>query len=144
MAKPIMIKPTNKRKPSQDRYFQRVQDFPLVPIRDDRHLTRALTIIKKMLEEKLDATEEEYLDVLSSLVEDYEEIHHDIPDADEAAVLIHLLESHSTTLRQVAMETGIDLQTLAKVQKRKLSLSKENIGALSEYFQVSPSVFFAG
>jgi len=133
---------TKKRMPRTDLYLKRVQEFPLVPIRHDRHLNQAIKIINKLIQANLDESEEEYLDVLTTLVEDYEEAHHIIPDADEASLLKHLLEAKDVTLRQTAEATGVALNTLTGVQKRKATLNKHDILALSRYFHVSPSVFF--
>lgn len=135
-----MIK-TKKRTPS-DIYLKRVQAFPLVPIRNDRHLVQAIKIINTMIQQNLQDAEEEYLDVLTTLVENYEEEHHPIPDADEATLLKHLQEARQVTVQQTAEATGIPLNFLTGVHKRKATLNKENILALSRYFQVSPSVFF--
>lgn len=135
-----MIK--TKKRTSIDLYLKRVQAFPLVPIRNERHLVQAIKVINNLIQTQLDETEEEYLEVLTTLVEDYEEEHHPIPDADEAALLKHLLEAKAVTIKQTAEATGISLSTLAGVQKRKATLNKDDILALSHYFHVSPSVFF--
>jgi len=131
-----------KRTPRTDLYLKRVQEFPLVPIRHDRHLAQAIKVINKLIQTHLDESEEEYLDVLTTLVEDYEEEHHIIPDSDEASMLKHLLEAKDVTVRQTAEATGVALNTLTSVQKRRASLSKDDILALSRFFHVSPSVFF--
>jgi len=133
---------TKKRTPRTDLYLKRVQEFPLVPIRHDRHLAQAIKVINKLIQTNLDESEEEYLDVLTTLVEDYEERHHAIPDLDEAAMLKHLLEAKSVTVRQTVEATGVALSSLTAVQKRKASLNKDEVLALSRYFHVSPSVFF--
>lgn len=133
---------TKKRTARTDLYLKRVQEFPLVPIRHDRHLAQAIKVINKLIQTHLDESEEEYLDVLTTLVEDYEEEHHAIPDSDEASLLKHLLEAKGVTVRQTAEATGVAISTLTGVQKRKATLNKDDIVALSRYFHVSPSVFF--
>jgi len=56
-----------------DSYFKLVKRFPLTHIRDDRHLDTALGVIDELLEKRLDKGAQEYLDVLTDLVEAYEE-----------------------------------------------------------------------
>lgn len=55
-----------------DTYFVLVQRFPLMHIRNDKHLKAAQETIDRLLEEKLDKGGREYLDALTDLVETYE------------------------------------------------------------------------
>jgi len=57
-------------------YYSLVKKFPLVPIRDDAHLAKALTMVEGLLKRDLDEGAKSYLDVLSGLVEAYEDRFH--------------------------------------------------------------------
>src|ERR1700726_4488105 len=59
-----------------------IRRFPLRPIRSEAELDRATAVINTLLDRaKLDAAEDDYLDVLSNLVEHYEDKHHAIGEA---------------------------------------------------------------
>src|SRR4051794_11723725 len=58
---------------TQDRYLELVRQFPLRPLRTDADLDAAVTVIDALLDRpRLTAPEQDYLDVLSDLVEAYE------------------------------------------------------------------------
>jgi hypothetical protein len=54
-------------------YFRLVRDFPLVHIRDRHHPAQAHATIDGLLRRDLDEGEAAYLDVLTDLVDVYEE-----------------------------------------------------------------------
>jgi hypothetical protein len=56
-----------------DAYFAQVRKFPLTRIRDDAHLAEAHAVIDRLLEQCLDDGKQKYLDVLTDLVEAYED-----------------------------------------------------------------------
>src|SRR5690606_32194698 len=65
---------TKSRRPLRiDRYVQLVRQFPLVHITTEAELDRAIAVIDNLLEKDRTAEEEAYLDVLSTIVEVYEE-----------------------------------------------------------------------
>src|SRR5438046_9181839 len=72
-------------------YFKLVQRLPLAHIRDEKHLDAAQQMLDSLLEQDLDEGAQAYLDVLTDLIEAYEDEHHPIPDASEADVLRELM-----------------------------------------------------
>jgi HTH-type transcriptional regulator/antitoxin HigA len=130
-----------KRKPTPA-YLKRVRRFPLVPIEDDQHLAEAQSVIDKLLQENLDAEEQKYLDVLSDLVAAYEEEHHPMPEVSGADMLRHLIEARDITQTQLASETGIAPSTISSILKGNREMRKEHIAKLSEFFGVTPNLFF--
>ena len=97
-----------------------------------------------VVKDALSAAEADYLAVLSDLVEQYEAEAHPIPPASDVALLQHLLEAQAVTPVEVAQATGMDAVTLAAVLAGTLQLTREQIGQLARYFQMSPSVFVFG
>ena len=65
-------------------YFELVKQFPLTHLRDDDHLDAAQAVIDRLLQEDRDEGAQAYLDVLTDLVESYEDAHVPILDASEA------------------------------------------------------------
>src|SRR5436305_2112387 len=124
-----------------DTYFDLVRQFPLTHIRDDAHLGAAQETIDRLLEKDLDEGEQEYLDVLTDLVETYEEGHVTIPDAPEADVLQELLRSNGLSQMRLAKAVGISQSTISAVLNGTRSLTKDQVVALARYFHVSPAAF---
>lgn len=78
----------------RDSYLALIKKFPLAPIKSDEQLRHALEVINALLAQgRLDGGEEDYLDVLSDLVESYEDEHFPIGPASDAAILQHLMEA---------------------------------------------------
>ena len=91
-----------------DRYLEWIEEFPLRPIRSDRELQRALSVIDRLLDQaRLLKCERDYLDMLSGLVRRYEQQQHPTPPVSDADMLRHLIEARDVTEAQVAMDTGI-------------------------------------
>ena len=124
-----------------DTYFKLVKQFPLIHLRDNSHLGEALKVIERLLEAELDEGAQNYLDVLTDLVEDYEEKHVPIPDASEADVLRELLRVNGLSQPKLAKMTGIAQSTISAVLNGVRSLTKDQIVKLAKVFRVSPAAF---
>jgi len=80
-------------------YLALVDRFPLVPIHGGRHLNQAIPIIDELTGREAPAAgEEQHLEVLSDLIERYEEERHPIGGALPVETLRFLMESNG--LRQ--------------------------------------------
>jgi HTH-type transcriptional regulator/antitoxin HigA len=127
-----------------DRYLELIQRAPLRPIRSEEELDRAIAMIDELLDQAgRDSDEDDYLDVLSDLVEKYEDEHHAMPPVSGAELLRFLIENQETTQAQVATATGIAESTISEVLTGKRELNRKHIEALARHFQVSPAVFLA-
>jgi HTH-type transcriptional regulator/antitoxin HigA len=129
------VKPTH-------RYLDLIHQFPLRPIRSDAELDQAIKMIDSLLDrDDIAPDEEDYLDVLSDLVEKREDEHIDIPDVSGRDMLRHLIEARGVTQATVATETGLAASTVSEILKGKRGLSLKHIEALARYFRVHPGVF---
>jgi HTH-type transcriptional regulator/antitoxin HigA len=126
---------------TRDSYFALVQEFPITVIRDDVHLASAQEMLDKLTaKQALDDGEEQYLEVLTELVELYEEkILIDAPS--DSALLQHLMEASEVSQANLAKETGIPKSTISEILAGKRSFSKAAIAAFSEFFSVPKKVF---
>jgi HTH-type transcriptional regulator/antitoxin HigA len=118
--------------------------FPLRPLVSEEDLDQATALMNTLLDRgDLDQSEEDYLEVLSDLVERYEDKHHPIPTEDltDGEMLRHLLEARRVTQAAVARATGIRESRISEVISNKRQLTRAQISSLSEYFHVSPTVF---
>jgi HTH-type transcriptional regulator / antitoxin HigA len=130
----------------QDRYLELVRRFPLRPLRTDADLDAAVTVIDSLTDQdELSVPEQDYLDVLSDLVEAYEEEAVPIKSVPDADMLRFLIEAKGVTQVQAAKEAGIAESTISEVLAGKRKLNRTQIGKLARYFHVEPGAFvFAG
>ena len=78
--------------------------------------------------------EEDYLDVLSDLVEKYEDARYPIQPISGLDALRHLVESSGKTQAIVAAEAGLPGSTLSEVLLGRPRLNTRHIGILARYF----------
>jgi HTH-type transcriptional regulator/antitoxin HigA len=83
----------------------------------------------------------EAIELLTLLIERYEEKHYSIPQASPADVLRFLLDQHGLRQRDLAAELGGE-SVVSEVLSGKRKLNAAHIEQLSKRFQVSPAVFF--
>lgn len=128
----------------QTEYLELIREFPLIPIKSERHLLEAEKIIDRFLDEKkLAGGARAYFEVLCDLVANYEDEHYPIPMASDAELLEHLLEAKGVTQNQLHKDTGLAKSGISEILSGKKSFSKAMIGPLAEYFHVPTSVFTA-
>jgi len=137
-------KTTEVRPPGRtsDRYFGLVQELPLRPISSAAELDRAIAMIDRLLARgKLAADEADYLDVLSDLVEKYEDQLYPIERVSGLDALRHLVESSGKTRATVATEAGLPESTLSELLLGRRRLNTRHIGILARHFHIDPGVF---
>ena len=121
-------------------YFKLVKRFPLVHIRDDAHLRLASDTINWLLQEDRDKGAEEYLDVLTDLVEAYESQHVLIPDASEADVLRELMRANGLSQLRLAKEVKIAQSTISAVVTGSSSRSPRKTQKVLKLAKVFPGL----
>jgi len=125
-----------------DRYMAWIQEFPLRPIRSDRELDAALAVIDRLLDQNhLVSEEQDYLDVLSGLVEHYEKKCYSMSAVSDADMLRHLIEARNVTQSQVSRATAIAESTISAVLSGNRRLTREQIEKLAKYFHVGAGAF---
>jgi HTH-type transcriptional regulator/antitoxin HigA len=108
------------------------------------HLAQACGTIDQLLRRELDEGESAYLDVLSDLVQHFEQDHHPLPKVSPAGMLRYLLREHEVSQAQLARAVGIARSVISEVLSESRELSKANIKSLANYFGASPSAFLPG
>jgi HTH-type transcriptional regulator/antitoxin HigA len=87
------------------------------------------------------AEESRILELLTLLIEDFEEKNYSLPPATPRTVIRHLMESNG--LRQVDLVDVFGAESIvSEVLNGKRDLAKSHIEKLSLRFNVSPEVFF--
>jgi HTH-type transcriptional regulator/antitoxin HigA len=82
------------------------------------------------------------IELLTLLIERYEQENYTIPKASPADVLRFLLERHGLRQRDVATELGGE-SVVSEVLSGKRKLNTAQIEQLSRRFRISPAVFFS-
>jgi HTH-type transcriptional regulator/antitoxin HigA len=128
-------------RPAGDGYLALVRGFPLRPIRTEAELEGAIAIVDTLSDRNnLADDEHDYLLVLSSLIEKYEDDHHPIPTLAGIPMLRSLIEFKGVTQAQVAARTGIAESTLSEILAGKRRIATKHIVALAKYFRVDPGL----
>jgi HTH-type transcriptional regulator / antitoxin HigA len=123
-------------------YLDLVREFPLRPIRADADLDRAVAMLDRLSDrESLAPEEDDYLEVLATLVEAYETAHEPEPVVSAAEMLRHLIEAKGVTQAEVAGATGVNESTISEVLSGKREVGRKVMHALADYFRVDPAVF---
>ena len=125
-------------------YFELVRRFPLKPIASDAELNRAIENVNELVDrgfENLTHGEEAYLDVLSDLVEKYENTHHPIPDASPVEMLKFFIEDRQTNQRAVALSSGIAVSTMSEILAGRRRMNLEHMQKLAALFKIDVGVF---
>jgi HTH-type transcriptional regulator/antitoxin HigA len=128
-------------------YLKLIRHYPLRPVRSDEELERAVLVslsLDKRGRESLAAEEVDYHDVLVTLISQYEERHHRIPDVSGPDMLRCLIENRGLTQAAVARGSGVGESALSEILARRRPMGRKVIEALAGYFQVDPGLFLAG
>ena len=129
---------------AEDRYLDLIRQFPLRPLRTDGDLDAAIAVIDGLLDlPVLKAAEQDYLDVLSDLVETYETEMIPMQPVGDADLLRFLIEQKGVTQASVADGSAISESTISEVLAGKRKLNRAQIAKLSRFFHVEPGVFLS-
>jgi HTH-type transcriptional regulator / antitoxin HigA len=116
-------------------------DFTPRPIRTPKEYRRALVFIERHIQPHPPKAEGELLELLSTLVADYESKVFPEPEVTPGQMLSHLIESRGVTRADVARATGIPRATITSATADRRGISKQNAVRLGAYFHVSPALF---
>jgi HTH-type transcriptional regulator/antitoxin HigA len=125
-------------------YLTLIRQFPLRPIRSKRELAAAIKIVGHLAtrdEGKLRAGEQDYLETLTVLIEDYQRRHPAImPEVTPLAMLKHLMEERGMSITALGRVIGSQ-SNASLIHSGKRSISKRVMHLLGAHFGVAPSVF---
>lgn len=112
------------------------------PISSERQHEQYLAVLDKLASKQNPTRkEEQYAEVLVTLIDAYEDGHHSIPDASPVDVLRALMDAHNLRQKDLAPVFGSE-SIVSEVLHKKRALNKTHIEKLSKRFHVSPAVFF--
>jgi HTH-type transcriptional regulator / antitoxin HigA len=120
-----------------------IRRFPLRPLRKGAELDAAVAVIDELIDRAtLTAPEQDYLDVLSDLVEAYETERMPMRFVGDAEFLQFLIQHKSVTQAEVASGAGIAESTISEVRAGKRTLNRGQIAKLARYFALDPGAFY--
>lgn len=126
-----------------DKYMELIQKFPPRPVVNEADFYATQAVINQLLDKpKLSPEEEDYLDVLGTLISNYEQQQQDlIPDIYGVELLKVLIEEHN--LKQKDLVPIFKTESIVSdILKGKRQLTNRHIQELAEFFHLSPAVFF--
>ena len=105
---------------------------------NERYIAALLQLEKK---DRLKAKEKEFAELLTVLIEAYEDEHYPIRAASPIEVLQELMAANNLKQKDLAHLLGSE-SVVSEVLRGKRELNKGQIERLSKRFGVSPAVFF--
>ncbi len=114
------------------------------PIHSEQAYRRALAQLERLMEPRPNAARSRLIEMLSTLIEDYESREHPTPQVPSSKMLAHLLSARGVKCADVARQTRILPATLSNVLANRRGISKVNAQKLARYFKVSPLLFLDG
>jgi len=132
-------------KPMPKAYLNLLTRFRLKPITSDHELDQAIALARE-LDSRADLfpEEDEYVEVLCSLIEAYEDEHYPIPDVSAGDILRFLIDQRGVTQQAVSRETGIANSTITALLKSGRAMTRRHIEAFARYFRIPPALFVPG
>ncbi|MBI3973961.1 MAG: transcriptional regulator [Chloroflexi bacterium] len=123
-------------------YVALVRSFPPRVIHDEHQLAATERRIDELLAlaERTPA-QDAYLDLLSTLVQEWEADHVDIPPVSGVELVKFLCEMHGMPQRALVPIFGTP-SVVSEVLAGKRELQRRHIEGLAAYFHVSPAAFF--
>lgn len=124
------------------KYLELIRSFPLRPIHSEADLDRATSVMHKLLDvENLTPPEQDYLQILGSLIEEYEEKAHPIEDVPAHEMLAGLMDVNNVTQTALSKATGIPVSTISELLSQKREFNVRHIEKLCSYFGLGPAAF---
>ena len=128
--------------PSTNPYIELLTSFPPRPITSEEELIATKKVIDSLIDKgELTPDEQDYLNVLGTLVHEYEEKHKPIPDISGVELLKALIAELG--LRQKDLVPIFKTESIvSEVMSGQRNLTVNHIRQLAEFFHISPAAFF--
>lgn len=123
-------------------YMELLQAFPPRPIKSDEEMLATRIVIDSLIDRgELTPDEQDYLNVLGTLVYEYEQTQEPITDIYGVELLRVLIEEQD--LRQKDLVPIFKTESIVSaVLSGQRKLTAQHIQKLAEFFRISPAAFF--
>jgi HTH-type transcriptional regulator/antitoxin HigA len=128
---------------SSSAYIELLKTFPPRPINSEEELITTQSVIDLLIDRgELTPDEQDYINVLGSLVYEYEQLHYEpIPDIHGVELIKALLAEFN--LRQKDLVPIFKTESIVSaVLNGQRQLSANHIRKLADFFHISPAAFF--
>jgi len=123
-------------------YRSLVEAFPPRPIRDEEQLSHTWSRIEELLTKPArSSAEDDYLSLLSDMVEHWEAEHVQMPKLHGAELVRELLDDNQLPQHALVEIFATD-SIVSEVLSGKRELQRKHIEGLASFFNVSPAAFF--
>ena len=124
-------------------YLNLIAKYPPRPITSDTELAEAQKVVDSLLDrDNLSQDESDYLNVLGTLVYEYEESQELVPDIYGVELLKALLSKFD--LKQKDLVPIFKTESIvSEILNEKRQLTVRHIQELAAFFSISPAVFFS-
>ena len=109
------------------------------PIKTEEDYLKALQEVEVLMSAKIDTSEGDKLDVLVTLIESYEEKHHQILPPEPVEAIIHQMESQGLSRRDLVPMIGSRAR-VSEILNKKRSLSLNMIRRLQKSMGISAEI----
>ena len=117
-------------------------DYLPRPIRTPRAYQKALRQVEELMTRPhLGRAESELVELLATLIEQYEAHEHPTPATTPAAMLEHLLEARDLSQEELARATSIPRSVVTSFLAGRRPLGAAHALRLSRYLRVAPDLF---
>jgi HTH-type transcriptional regulator/antitoxin HigA len=124
------------------KYLRLIRSFPLRPIRSEAELNRAEAKLHRLLNApSLSSPEQDYLEILGNLIDEYESKAHRIEPLPPNQMLAMSIESKGVTQTEVFRATGIPVSTISSLIAQKRQFNRRHVEKLCAYFGLDPKAF---
>ena len=124
-----------------DKYLELLKQYPPRPIHDEEDLEMMQEVINRLLDKpQLTVEEREYLNVLGSLIYEYEENQEPIPDIYGIELLKFILEERNLQ-KQDLLSIFESKSTLDDILDGQQELTHIYIQKLANFLNISPDLF---
>ena len=125
-----------------DKYLELLKQYPPRPIHNEEDLEMMQQVINRLLDKpQLTVEEREYLNVLGSLIYEYEENQEPIPDIYGIELLKFILEERNLQ-KQDLLSIFESKSTLDDILDGQQELTPIYIQKLANFLNISPDLFF--
>jgi HTH-type transcriptional regulator/antitoxin HigA len=125
-----------------DKYLELLKQYPPRPIHDEEDLEMMQEVINRLLDKpQLTVEEREYLNVLGSLIYEYEENQEPIPDIYGLELLKFILEEKKLQKHDL-LSIFESKSTLDDILDGQQDLTPIYIQKLANFLNISPDLFF--
>jgi HTH-type transcriptional regulator/antitoxin HigA len=125
-----------------DKYLELLKQYPPRPIDNEEDLEMMQQVINRLLDKpQLTVEEREYLNVLGSLIYEYEENQEPIPDIYGLELLKFILEERNLQ-KQDLLSIFESKSTLDDILDGQQDLTPVYIQKLANFLNISPDLFF--